>query len=620
MANPPTLRALVASPWFGISVLVAVVMAAYWPGLKGPFLFDDYPNIVNNAKVHLAVLDFQSLKRSAMGYEPGSIGRPLATLSFALNWYFSGENAWGYKLTGLAIHVVNACLVFALLLKMTRGAATTSIQRGIGYCLVVALLWAVHPLQVSTVLYVVQRMESMSLTFVLLALIAYLHGRQRLIEGGSGWGWLCFSGALAFVGLLSKESAMLFGAYAFSLEVSLFRFVANNRRDSRLLIALYSVAGLFATVIFFGWILPRAVQPGAFQGRDFTLYERVLTQGRVLILYLQQIVLPLPKSLIFYYDAYPKSAGLLSPLTTIFSWIFLGVLLCAGWFARRSMPLLSLGIFWFFAGHLLTSNAIDLELVFEHRNYFALLGVLLVIAELVRLIPVRDGPAIKHVGVAAVVVFMIGLCAIRSATWGNGFLLFNELVDVNPQSARARTGLAIALVERANGDADSPLYSLAEQQFEAAAALPSASTLPEQGLILMALAYGQPVKENWWYGLISKLKTKPLSADVVSSVDDLIQRRKRGVAVDDEKLKEACLALAGRNGVPAFMYAQFGDYGLTYLRDADFSNLMFVRAVEQGRSDPEFVARMISTLLEEGHQEQASVVHDKAKELGILSK
>ena len=618
MANPPTLRALVASPWLGIAVLAIVILAAYWPGLTGPFLFDDYPNIVDNAKVHLAALDFESLKNSAMGYEPGSVGRPLATLSFALNWYFSGENPWSYKLTGLVIHIVNAWLVFALLLKMTRSAEISSVQRGIGYCLVVALLWAVHPLQVSTVLYVVQRMESLSLTFVLLALIVYLHGRQRQMEGGAGWAWLCFSGALALVGLLSKESAVLFGAYAFSLEISLFHFAANSRRDRRLLTALYLVAGLVASVIFFGWLLPRALQPWAFQGRDFTLYERLLTQGRVLVLYLQQIVLPVPKSLLFYYDAYPKSVGLLSPLTTVFSWIFIGALLCAGWLARRSMPLLSLGIFWFFAGHLLTSNAIDLELVFEHRNYFSVLGVLLVFAELVRIIPLRDGPAIKYVGVAAVVVFMISLCAIRSATWGNGFLFFNELVDVNPQSARARTGLAIALVERANGDGDSPLYSLAEQQFEAAAALPSASTLPEQGLILMALAYGRPVKDEWWSGLISKLKTKPLSADVVSSVHDLIQRRKRGVAVDDERLKEACIALATRDGVPAFMYAQFGDYGLTYLHDATFSNLMFTRAVEAGRSDPAFVAKMLSTLLQERHQEQASVVHDKAKELGIL--
>ncbi|MDR6675227.1 hypothetical protein [Xanthomonas sp. 1678] len=598
--------------------MAIVVLAVYWPGLTGPFLFDDYPNIVDNAKIHLAALNFQSLKSAAMGYEPGSVGRPLATLSFALNWYFSGENAWSYKLTGVAVHVVNAWLVFALLLKMTRGAATTSVRRGIGYCLVVALLWAVHPLQVSTVLYVVQRMESLSLTFVLLALIVYLHGRQRQIEGGSGWGWLCFSGALALVGLLSKESAALFGAYAFSLEVCLFRFAANNRRDRGLLIALYLAFGLVASAIFFGWLLPRALQPGAFQGRDFTLYERLLTQGRVLVLYLQQIALPLPKSLIFYYDSYPKSVGLLSPITTIFSWLFIVALLCVGWLARRAMPLLSLGIFWFFAGHLLTSNAIDLELVFEHRNYFPLLGVFLVFAELVRIIPVRDGPAIKYVGVAAVVVFMVGLCAIRSATWGNGFLFFNELVDVNPQSARARTGLAIALVERANGDGDSPLYSLAEQQFEAAAALPSASTLPEQGLILMALAYGKPVKNEWWSGLISKLKTKPLSADVVSSISDLIQRRKRGVAIDDGKLKEACVALANRDGVPAFMYAQFGDYGLTYLHDATFANLMFTRAVEAGRSDTAFVAKMISTLLQEGHQEQASVAHERAKELGML--
>ena len=71
--NPALLRgALLAL------LLVALTAAAFFPGMSGSFIFDDFPNIVSNPRVHAQTLDYAAIARAADAY-PGAIGRPLAT-------------------------------------------------------------------------------------------------------------------------------------------------------------------------------------------------------------------------------------------------------------------------------------------------------------------------------------------------------------------------------------------------------------------------------------------------------------------------------------------------------------------------------------------------------------
>src|SRR5690606_34996617 len=92
-------------------VLVVLTALVYWPGLSGVFLFDDFPNIVTNSRVHVESWDWDAFKRAAGAYQPGIYGRPLATLSFALDWSIGGKDAWQFKLTSVAVHLVNALFV-----------------------------------------------------------------------------------------------------------------------------------------------------------------------------------------------------------------------------------------------------------------------------------------------------------------------------------------------------------------------------------------------------------------------------------------------------------------------------------------------------------------------------
>lgn len=600
-----------------LPVLAALV---YWPGLSGGFLFDDYPTILTNPAIHVDSLNMESLRLAARGFAQGEYGRPLATITFALNHAIDGVDPYGYKVANLAIHALNALLVFLLvghLLQRTWPQSSASVYRWSAF--LVALAWATHPLQVSSVLYVVQRMETLAATFVLLSLLCYWRGRSLQIEGQRGWPWLAASPLIAGIGMLSKETAVLFPVFALILEWSIFHFEARTPKTSRNLKWLFAVGCGVAVAVFVAYLLPKYAGPNAYEGRDFTLYERLLTQMRVLPMYLGQSLLPLPANLPFYYDDYQKSSGWLQPATTLMGAALLLGLLAWAWRLRQKRPLAAFGIAWFFAGHLLTSNIFNLELAFEHRNYLSLLGVILVVAEFVRSIPTRDGPAIKRAAVVIVVVGFGVLATIRSATWGDPFLLAMDLAARNPQSPRAVTDLGEQYMLFSRMDPSSPFYEMAIREYERAARLPGASPLPETGLLLMSAASNTPARPEWWASLIEKIRTRPLGPQERTALYGLLEQRYKGVELDDKQLSLALQTLFARTVLPPQAYAHFGDYALTYLHDEALAERMFVRAVEAAPHDADNAAHIFSTLTADGHARQATAVYRRARQLGLMT-
>lgn len=605
-----------AKPVFLYPFLLIITTLAYWPGLSGDFLFDDFPNIVTNSAVHAETINLDTLQRSAKAFEPGTvIGRPLATISFAIDYSLGGKNPWGYKLVSLLVHLVNVLLIFTLthrLLALPRAGVPWSATAAFA----IALVWAIHPLQVSAVLYIVQRMETLALTFVLLALLAYLRGRLQQRDGMRGWPWLVASGVLAGVGLLSKETAVLFPVYALALELTVLCFEAKSLRTTYTLQWIYGIGVVLALALFTFYLFPKYADPAVYSIRDFTLDERLLSQLRIVSMYIGWMLLPRPNSLTFYHDDYLISHGWLDPATTLISGLFLLGLLTTAWLMRKRMPLFALGVFWFFAAHLLTSTVFPLELVYEHRNYFALFGVLLALADLIRRIPFRDHPKLKPVAVGAFMVIFAFLTVIRAATWGDPLLLATDLVARNPLSTRASTDLAMLYVGMSGSNADSPFFSMGAQEFERGSRLPKASPLPETGLILMAAVAGQPIKEEWWDRLIEKLKTRPMGTQEELAVTGLIQQRFAGIELPDLRIAQTYAIFLSRGPKKApLYYVQYGNFALDYLGDPQLASRLFSEAIERNPRDVAYALKITKALLEDGHPEQALAVIDQAQTL-----
>lgn len=599
---------------FLLSLLTALV---YWPGLDGGFIFDDLASIVDNGRLHAESINAKSLARAAHSFDPGGLGRPLAMISFAVDHAIGGLDPWGYKFSNLLVHLINALLVFALVRSLFGFARIPDDKRDLAAA-AIALLWAIHPLQVSTVLYVVQRMEMLSLTFILMALLAYLHARDRQIKGKNGWPWLMTCVPLLVLGLASKETAALLPIYTLSLELTVLGFLAKKPLVSRSWRWLYAAGAVIGVLIFVFMVYPKYATSEAYFIRDFTFDQRLLSQLRILPMYLGQIVLPLPHLMTFYYDDFPASQGLFAPHTTALGGLLLVTLLVVALMLRRRAPMFSLGILWFFAAHAMTSNIVPLELVFEHRNYFALLGILLSVGDLVSRIQLKDGLALRYVSIAVVTVGFALLAAIRVATWGDPFLLATDLVDKNPRSSRASTDLGAIYLEMTDGHKYSPFYDFALREFERGSQLPTASVISDQALILTAASAGRPIKDMWWIRLIGKLRTDTIRPDTSSAMFGLLQNRSRGVELDDTRLTEAFMVLFSRATLSAVSYAQFGNYALTYRRDETLADRMFVKAIEQSVSRPDYAERVVSLLIEQRHLRQARVALVRAIELGLV--
>ncbi|MDI3260686.1 MAG: hypothetical protein QJR02_13450 [Sinobacteraceae bacterium] len=344
---------------------------AYWIGLQGPFLLDDEANLAALGD-HGGIHDRQSFFAYVTSGRAGPLGRPLSLASFVLNAQNWPTDPWGFKFTNLLIHLVNMVLVFWLARRLLSLARAEKAAVGALLC---TALWGLHPIQVSTVLYAVQRMTELSAGFTLLGLIAFVHGRTlAFTQAWRGYAWMvCGIGVCGVLAVLSKETGGLLPVYGLCLEYLLLRRATDAPPRWRIGVVVLLWMPVLALVTYLTWHWPQILRSYAM--RDFTPAQRLLTEGRVLAAYLHELLLPRLASGGIFGDDFLPSQNLWTPDSTAWSWLLVLALLAAAFALHRRQPILSLGMFWYFCGHLLESTLLPLELYFEHRNYLPAFGL-----------------------------------------------------------------------------------------------------------------------------------------------------------------------------------------------------------------------------------------------------
>lgn len=408
---------------------VLLPLLALWPALSGPFLFDDQPNLKALTLIQGEVSQ-GNLSDYLVENAAGPTGRPLSMLTFLLDDVYWPSTPSSFKYTNLMIHILNGLLLAWLVLAIVRQWAGHLDQRYIALSLLIAAFWVVNPYQLSSVMYVVQRMAELSTMCVLVGLLLYLCGRRFLDAGvgGKGYGliWLGYLVGVG-VGVLFKENAALF-----VLLVPLFEWLLFPKVNSRLARPLLLKATLgFPAVAMLALLGSYFFATHAYDWyRDFTLVERLLSQGRAVGYYLWRYLVPGVGYVGVYADGFEKSVGLLQPLSTL-AWIVIHTLFLALALAyARRLPLLSLGILFFYVAHSMESGAIPLELFFEHRNYLPSTLLLLGIMH----IP-RQNLAIMVM--VPLVMACAGLQYVQAQFWGDEQHLAKIMMLENPKSERA---------------------------------------------------------------------------------------------------------------------------------------------------------------------------------------
>jgi tetratricopeptide (TPR) repeat protein len=448
---------------YGIPAAFSLILAialSYGDSLSAIWTLDDFPNILQNPRVHAESLDPETLRKALYAPQPPDSGvpkrinRPLAYLSFALNWYIGHDQPEGYRLVNIFLHCANACLLLLVIRAVLNAPRNQGRFAGREdyIAFLGAALWALNPIQSQAVVYIVQRMASLACMFYLLALWGYLRLRKSG-KGPSRAGYLLLVVASYIFGLASKENAVLLPAALVLIEACFFQ----NLQDPRVkrIIRLGLVCGVAAVLAAAGWLFHQADAEMllGYGGRNFTAWERLLTQPRVIWFYLGQIFYPMPDRLSIVHDV-DLSISLFRPWTTLPA--LLALLAAAGigiaWI--RSHPVAAFAILFFLLNHVVESSAIGLEMVFEHRNYLPSLFLFLPVSIGIRSLDERcrrKGGAFRLVVPvsAGLAVFAFGVGThTRTLAWADAKTFWEDAARKAPGSMRPLHNLAYEHYEK----------------------------------------------------------------------------------------------------------------------------------------------------------------------------
>jgi len=488
-----------------------LLVAIYWPGLHGGFFFDDGPSILLAQGVRLETLSLESLQQVFASGHSGPSGRPIAQLSFALNHYLSGFSPFAFKASNLAIHAANALLIFFLALRLLTGAKPqTERHSALIAAGVLATAWLLHPIQLTPVLHVVQRMTSLSALFLLAALVLHVRarsGRPSLIKLITAWGILW---PLSF---FSKETGALFPFFVLAWELIVRRSIVGKiDYPARGLAAFAGLILLAATAYALSsrgqWLW------AGYELRAFSLAERLLTEGRVLWFYLGLMAFPQLEALGLYHDDIALSTDLFTPSTTLPAIAGLIALIWFAWRARIRAPLVSFGIAWFLIGHGLESTVLPLEIAHEHRNYLPLFGILLAMTYALYQALQRRG-VYKTVGITLAAVLLanyVFVTALRSDQFSNEGRRTQIEAQHHRSSASAQHEAGRIMAQQADAALpDTPIHSLAGAHYHRACELDPNFKMCWLGLIHLNCKAGKPADSRWIIELARRLQETPFA-------------------------------------------------------------------------------------------------------------
>jgi len=421
----------------GWLVVFVVAVVAYWPGLDGPYLLDDFGSIAPLGD-YGGVVDWQTFKLYVFGGSSGPTGRPLALLTFLIDGNNWPTDSVPFKRTNLIVHLLTGATLGVLVVNVLRILEFK--PRDIRWiAFVTAAIWVLHPFLVSTTLYIVQRMAQLSTLFMFAGLALYLHGRLVTAQDArKGYTIMTLAiGGFTLLAMLCKENGILLPLLAGVFELTI---VASQRRRlpalNRYWAGLFIILPGIVVALYLGERLTRENFLDIVPPRDFSIYERFLTQGRILVEYLHHWFLPKLYTTGVFQDHFIKSTGLLSPVTTALSFLLHIAIIALAFAKRRRYPLFALAALFFYASHLLESTVINLELYFEHRNYIAVAFLFLPLVELLY----RKASLRVFAFTSLAVLVMLGSFTRYSATvWQSLPSMIESSALKAPTSARAQS-------------------------------------------------------------------------------------------------------------------------------------------------------------------------------------
>lgn len=433
-----------------IFLLLVFVTLPYLNSLNCSWHLDDINNIVLNTPIHLEKLSLPAIRDTLFAHPmtPGeTLYRPVSCLSFALNWFWGQDNVQGYHLVNIAIHLTTTLfLYFTILLLLRSPVLNNRYKPNERFIAAFAtLLWAVNPVQTQAVTYIVQRMASLSAMFFIISVWCYLKARSSQdFSQKTLWFFLCsFLAYVLAVG--AKENAAILPLSLFLIEFFFLRKTTYNLKHVTIFCVVCGLLTFGCALLVVG---PDTLYrlPNSYLDRDFTLWQRLLTEARIVLWYLSLLFYPSPFRLSIDHSV-QLSTSLLSPPTTIIALTTIAILIIASFFLRKKYPILTFAILFYLLNHAVESTVIPLELVFEHRNYLPSFFLFLPLALFIQYLLTRyKDRSLIYCFVVAFSTTLLIFSAVgtieRNRTWKTENSLWKDALAKAPGNARPYINLA----------------------------------------------------------------------------------------------------------------------------------------------------------------------------------
>lgn len=486
-------------------LILVLCIVVYWSGLKGDFLFDDYPNL-EALGTYGTIDDLDKVRAFISSGFSGPTGRPISLASFLIDANTWPTYPYPFKYTNLMIHLLNGlllCWATLLLLK----SYDYKEQKALWVAILTMALWLLHPYMVSTTLYIVQRMAQLTTLFSLVGIISYFKARQALKTRPiiAYTGMTIAIGAATVLATYSKENGALL-----PLLILIIEFCNPSQQHKP--IWQWRAVCLWVPSLALLFLLSRNITfaENPWPNRNFNMVERLFSEARIVSEYLYNLIIPQIELRGLYQDGYTISKGWLKPITTLWSILFLSGLFISAFVVRRKYPLFSLSILFFFTAHLIESTVIGLELYFEHRNYLAALFLFLPIASGLYILHEKINPKLVILIIFAIISMLSFFTYERAKLWSNNDELQLYWAKNSPNSSRAQNAIASILMNQGR--------VIEANQFleQALKRMPDSSLLNLQ--LLLQKVYTHAATEQDFSNTAKRLATQPFDGQAVQAL------------------------------------------------------------------------------------------------------
>jgi len=593
------------SPFLTLYLSLLLCIILYHVGLQGDFLFDDYPNL-EPLGTYGTIDSWDKVRAFVSSGFAGPTGRPISLASFLLDANTWPTNPYPFKYTNLLIHLLNGVLLCWAILLLLRNYAYEE-QKAVWIAILATAFWLLHPYMVSTTLYIVQRMAQLATLFSLVGIIGYLKARQALATRPmiAYFGMTIAIGAGTILATYSKENGALL-----PLLILVIEFSNSNKINKPIwqwrAFCLWLPSLAITYLIFKNINLSENLWPN----RNFNQVERLFSEARIVTEYLYNLYIPQIELKGLYQDGYNISKGLLQPISTLWSVLFLVALLLSAFIARKKFPLFSVSILFFFAAHLMESTVLGLELYFEHRNYLAALFLFLPIASGLYILQEKINPKLMILITLVIFSIVSFFTYERAKLWGNIAELELYWAKSSPNSPRAQNAIAGILMNQGRVQEANQFLVKAMQR------MPDSALLNLQ--LLLQKVYTHTATQQDFIDTAHRLKQQPFDAQAVQAIRVLTEY------VSDHQLDQyADLSLELIRTMDANpTYSQFSVYNRVspYLKaklyivkkQPDEALVQYLTALPR-YNDVEAGMMMVAELGSAGYTKQALLLLEKVK-------